>query len=76
MAPLICESFSWEHGVYLGATLASETTAAATGQVGVIRRDPMAMLPLYRLATSGITFAHWLEMEKTLGKPRAENFFT
>ena len=68
LAPLVYEARSWEHGVLVGASVASETTAAATGQVGMVRRDPMAMKP-FAGYNFGDYWAHWLNVGSTLKNP-------
>ena len=72
--PLVTESRDWQHGIFLGATLSSETTAAQTGAVGVVRRDPMAMLPFLGYS-AGDYFQHWIEMGKSADSAKLPRIF-
>jgi phosphoenolpyruvate carboxykinase (GTP) len=74
VVPLVTEAFDWEHGTFLGATMSVETTAAASGEVGKLRFDPMAMLPFcgYNMADY---FAHWLKIGREADSEKLPKVF-
>ncbi|MCK0111974.1 phosphoenolpyruvate carboxykinase (GTP) [Ornithinimicrobium sp. F0845] len=72
--PLVTEARTWQHGTFFGATLSSETTAAATGAVGVVRRDPMAMLPFIGF-NAGDYLGHWLDVGKQHDESKMPRIF-
>ena len=72
--PLVTQSRDWNHGVFMGSTLSSETTAAATGAVGVVRRDPMAMLPFIGY-NAGDYLKHWIELSANANHERLPKIF-
>ncbi len=74
VVPLVHESFDWQHGVFLGSIMGSETTAAAAGEVGNLRRDPFAMLPFcgYNMADY---WSHWLEIGEELEESKRPHIF-
>ncbi len=72
--PLVTEARDWVHGTFMGATLSSETTAAATGEVGVVRRDPMAMLPFIGY-NAGNYFDHWIKLGKDADAAKLPKIF-
>ncbi len=74
VVPLVCEALDWEHGVFLGATMSVETTAAAAGEVGQLRFDPMAMLPFcgYNMADY---FGHWLRLGQSADRSKLPKIF-
>ncbi len=74
LAPLVYQARDWNHGVFIGSVMASETTAAATGAVGVVRRDPMAMRPFIGY-DCGTYFKHWIDIGKTIDPDKAPKIF-